>query len=61
MLYYCIVRLQPFAGLIYSALLLTTNTHDAAWFPKSCSQWYGWVGFKTKTETATFGKKQTET
>jgi len=27
MLYYCIARLQPVAGLIYSVLLLTTDAH----------------------------------
>jgi len=29
MLYHCIARLQPVAGLIYSVLLLSTHAHTA--------------------------------
>jgi len=38
MLYYCIARLQPVPGLIYSVLLFETHACAAAWLPKSRCQ-----------------------
>jgi len=35
MLYCCIARLQPVAGLIYSVLLFTTDAHTAVWLSKA--------------------------
>jgi len=38
MLYYCIARLQPVAGLVYSVLSLATYAHAAVWPLKSRNQ-----------------------
>jgi len=39
MLYYCIAKLQPVPGLIYSVLLLATHAHTAVWLNKFRNQW----------------------
>jgi len=38
MLYYCIARLQPVAGLIYPVLLFATHVH--------AGKWYSWNSIK---------------